>query len=393
MPGPIGVAYVLPGLGRGGAEKHVRDLIARIDRRKFSPCAVSTAGTGSMEKEFAALGIPVHALEYRGISLKPGRAGPLLRDARKFFRDFSDILKTRKVRIVHSYLPAANILGTMVAAARRVPVKIVSKRALCRYKEGHPVYSFLENLANAKADAIMVNSLAVAEDVRRTERFCGRKIFLVYNGVAAAGTPRSPDPRPAPADLGLPPGSVLVTYVANLREDKAHLCLVDAARTVTKIFPDLRFLFVGHKGTEAGAVKERILALGLDDRVLLTGPRNDVEEILAASSVVAHPGEQEGFSNAILEAMAAGLPVVAASAGGNPEAVADGETGLLVPPGDAHAFAEAILGLLRDPSRARELGEAGRRRARELFSMERMVSGIENTYLELIEGKPLSCGT
>jgi glycosyltransferase involved in cell wall biosynthesis len=388
---PVNVAYVLPGLGSGGTEKHVLDLATGLDRRAFSPFVISTGGDGPLSRDFADRRIPVYTLHYRGISIRPGIASSLIRDAVAFFGTFKEILKNHKVDIVHAYLPAANILGVLAGSLAGARWKIVSKRALCRYKEGHPVYSFLENIANGRADAIMVNSLAVKEDVRRTERFCERKIFLVYNGIEAAGTPRGRDPRPAPADLGLPPDAALVTYVANIREDKAHLCLVDAARTVTGIYPAARFLFVGHEGNEAGAVRERILELGLDDRVLLTGPRNDVETILAASSVVAHPGEQEGFSNAILEAMAAGLPVVASRAGGNPEAVADSKTGILVPPGDATAFAESILGLLRDPSRARELGEAGRRRAKEHFSMERMVESVEQTYRELMEGMPLSC--
>lgn len=387
---PVNVAYVLPGLGQGGTEKHVRDLVERIDRRKFSPCVVSTAGTGSMEKEFAALGIPVYTLEYRGISLTPGRAGPLFRDTLAFFRNFSDILKSHKVEIVHSYLPAANILGTTVATACRARVKIVSKRALCRYKTGHPVFSIFEDLANLAADAIMVNSLAVSHDIRKTERFLGDRVFLVYNGISPGEEPTQGTTTP-PKDLGLSPEAALVPYIANIREDKGHICLVDAARKVVAAFPAARFLFVGGKRSEAGAVQERIRSFGLTETVLLPGPRDDVPAILRSSRVAAHPGEQEGFSNAILEEMAAGLPVVASSAGGNPEAVVDGVTGFLVPPGDAHAFAEAILSLLRDPPLARAMGCAGRRRVEENFSVERMVSLIEKTYLELMEGKPLSC--
>lgn len=388
-PGPLGVAYVLPGLGRGGAESHLRNVLARIDRQTFSPCVVSTAGSGPMEPEFAALGIPTYPLEYRGISMRPAQAGPLFRDALRFFRSFSDILRKHDVKIVHSYLPAANILGTLVATACRARVKIVSKRALCRYKSGHPVFSFFEDLANLAADAVMVNSLAVARDIRRTERFLRDKVFLVYNGASlddgVQGGPATP-----PADLEIPPGAVLVTYIAHLREDKGHLCLVDAARTVVAACPATRFLFVGNEGSEAASVRERIRSLELTDKVLLTGPREDIAAILGASRIVAHPGE-EGFSNAILEAMAAGLPVVAAAAGGNPEAIVDGETGILVPPGNAASFAAAILSLLHDPARANAMGRAGRRLVEERFSMEKMVSSVETSYRELLEGKPLSC--
>jgi glycosyltransferase involved in cell wall biosynthesis len=280
-----------------------------------------------------------------------------------------------------------------MAAAKRsgTAVKIVSKRALCRYKEEHPVYSFFEDLANLSADAIMVNSRAVAEDVRRTERFLDGKIFLVYNGIEAGDEAPAGGPAPPPADLGLPADALPVTYVANIREDKAHLCLVEAAREVAAASPSVRFLLVGREGKEAEEVRRRIGESGLSDRVLLTGPRRDVPEILRASRLVAHPGEQEGFSNAILEAMAAGVPVVASNAGGNPEAVADGETGFLFPAGDAKALAASILRLLRDPARALAMGKAGRQRVREHFPVGKMVDEVERSYLELLEGRPLSC--
>lgn len=111
--------------------------------------------------------------------------------------------------------------------------------------------------------------------------------------------------------------------------------------------------------------------------------------ILDASLLVAHPGEQEGLSNAILEAMAAGVHVAASDAGGNPEAVEDGATGILFPPGDSRALASAILELLRKPARAAEMGRAARERARTRFGPEGMVSAVEETYVELLEGRPL----
>jgi len=208
----------------------------------------------------------------------------------------------------------------------------------------------------------------------------------VYNGIDAGEEPGSPSC--APSGIEVPTGATLITYVANLREGKGHRCLVDAAEKVMAAFPKARFLFVGEEQNKTGGVRERIRMLGLEDKVLLTGRRQDVPAILRASTLVAHPGTEEGFSNAVLEAMAAAMPVVAARAGGNAEAVVDGETGILVPPGDAEGFAAAILRLLGDPPAARAMGEAGRRRVIERFSAEMMVDEIEALYAALLNRSP-----
>jgi len=379
----INVAYVLPQLVLGGTEKHVRDLATHLDRRRFRPIVITIYEGDGVGKDTLPSDIPAYVVGF-------GTSRIRLRRAASFFRRIVGILKEERIDILHAYLPAANVLGTAAGMLAGVRIKIVSKRALCQHKEGHPVFSFFENLSNLSADALMVNSLSVAEDVRRTERFCEGKMFLVYNGIDPADEPARSEHATPPVDLLLPPDTILLSYIAHLREDKGHLCLIEAAPMILASFPTARLLFVGREGVEAPEVRRRIEALGLSERVILTGPRGDVPRILKASRVVAHPGI-EGFSNAILEAMAEGVPVVAARVGGNREAVIDGETGYLVPPGDAGAFADAIRKLLQDPSLARRLGEAGRRRVEERFSLDRMVACVEQTYSELIGGRQLSC--
>ena len=327
-------------------------------------------------------------LDYPGFSLHPRRAVRLLRESLSFFRDMTDALRDHGVSVVHAFLPGGNVLGACGAALARVPVTIVSKRALCNYKRGHPVFSFVEDLANIKARAILVNSKAVARDVEAHERCWKGKICLIYNGVDAVVRP---------AHLGvLFPELVgrenrrVVTYVANFYGYKGHGILVDAAGAIVREFPDVLFLMVGRDAGAMAAARDRIAKLGLEKHMLLPGPVADTAAIFAASTLAVHPSLEEGFPNAVLEAMAAGKAVVATRAGGIPEAVEDGRTGLLVPPADPGALASAILELLRNPARAEAMGRAGRERAREHFSIERMVAAVEENYLELLEGRPLS---
>lgn len=327
-------------------------------------------------------GIPVYTVGF-------GTSSNRLLRAASFFRRLVGILKNEKIDILHTYLPAANVLGTAAGLFAGTRIKIASKRALSEHKDGHPILTFFENLTNLAADALTVNSLSVAEGVRRAERFFAGKMVLIYNGVDPADVPAREEPVSPPSDLFLPPDTILLSYVAHLREEKGHRALIEAVPTVFASFPTARLLLVGREDSAAPEIRRRIETMELTGRVILTGPRRDVPKILQSSRIVVHPGA-EGFSNAILEAMAAGAPVVASRVGGNREAVVDGETGVLVPPGDAGAFAEAILKLLRDPPLARRMGEAGRRRAEEHFSLDRMVANVEQTYGELIEGRQLS---
>lgn len=382
---PVRVAYVLPDLDMGGTEKHVRDLASRIDRRRFSPVVYATAGGGALETEFARLEVPVRVMNLR---LSPRRVGiwGSVRNGAVLLRTLPALFRKDDIGIVHACLPAANVVGPVAGTIAGIPARIVSKRSLGRYKSGRPILSALESVGNLLSRTVLVNSEAVAGDVRGRERFWKGKIRLVYNGIDAWGEPAGPIGtlvRPFPVREDDP----VITYVANLFPYKGHRDLVEAARIVVDEHPSARFLLVGRDAGEMAAVRSLVASLALERNVLLTGVRLDAVRIIAASTFVVHPSHEEGFSNTILEAMAAGKAVVATRAGGIPEAVIDGVTGLLVPPGRPAELAGAMLSLLRNPERAGAMGEAGRKRALEEFSMERMVREIERLYESLLGGE------
>lgn len=189
------------------------------------------------------------------------------------------------------------------------------------------------------------------------------------------------------AEWGIAPGTPLVGVVGVLRLRKGHAVLVEACRELRDVVPGLRVVFVGD-GPVRSWIEEQIKDLGLEETVRLVGHRRDIPEVLAALDVFVLPSiEPEGVPQAVVQALAMGRPVVASDVEGLTEVLRDGETGLLVPPRDPAALAEAIAALLRDPDRGAALGAAGRRLVEKQFSLETMVGRLEALYAEILAGR------
>jgi glycosyltransferase involved in cell wall biosynthesis len=381
------IAYVLPYLVAGGTEGHVLSLVRRIDRRRFSPLVIALGGGGELEPAFREEGVPVHVLDRTGITPTPGKRGRTMRDVLGCVWTLSGILQRERPDILHAYLPTANVLGPVAARVSGVPRVIVSKRSGTFYQPAFPLLRHFERIGSLLADVVMVNSDAVRREVERTEGCRERKFLRIYNGVGQIPSWTPEEIASFRAREGLSPRAPVAVCVSNFYGYKGHDDLVAAVARVAENFPDATFVLIGRDGGSLEAVRALAGNLGVLPRLRFPGIRTDVPDFLLAADLFVHPSHQEGFSNAILEAMAAGLPVVACDVGGNPEAVVDGETGHLVPTRSPGRLAEAISGLLQDEGRRRSMGEAGRRRAGERFSLGRMVAEVEAMYGSLAPGK------
>ncbi len=387
MPGigasgrPARIAYLLRNVESGGTERQLLALVRHIDRSRFSASLFATAGGGSLHGEFSTL-LPVTVFgdPSRGSRFRPGVAEPVRTVGR-----LAAVFRRERPDILHACLPAANVFGPVAARIAGVPRVIVSKRALADYKENYPFLRKVEPVGNRLADAILVNSDAVRRDVERTERNWEGKIRKIYNGVAPIPDWTAADRASFRAREGIPAGAAVALCVSNFYPYKGHEDLIEAAAPVAAAVPGILFLLVGRDAGTQERCRNLARERGLDRGVRFLGGRSDVPDLIRASDFLVHPSREEGFSNSILEAMAGGKAVVACDVGGNPEAVLDGETGILVPARNPGKLADAVLRLARDPELRNGMGKRGRDRAAARFSVERMVRETESLYWSLLE--------
>ncbi len=281
-------------------------------------------------------------------------------------RAFARWCRERAISLVHTTDLYSNIFFLPGAALAGVPVRIGSRREIAAGKSLAQLA--LQRASYACAHHVVANAGAVASRLR-AEGIRASRICVVPNGLDLTRFHPQPD-RAA---------SRIVTMVANLRPGKGHDTLIDAASLVLRRFPDVRFELIGD-GTERQLLEQRAAQRGVAHAVTFLGHVEDVGSRLAQSAIFTLPSESEAFPNAVLEAMACGLPVVASAVGGIREVVQHGETGFLVPPRDPEALADRLCGLLTQPALAATWGARGRALVESRYSFERMVTGITTLY-------------
>jgi len=307
-------------------------------------------------------------------------------NAARQLRRFARYLRERRIELVQAYDFYTNVFGMAGAALARVPVRIAARRETDGMRTR--AQKIVERQAFRLAHVVAANSDAVGRELVR-DGVPARKIVTVYNGMDTRRVHPLEDLNRGEtlASLGLPRDGArrFVTVVANMRHPvKDQATFLRAARRVRESVPDAAFVLAGE-----GALVEHYRALaselGIGEHTFFTGRCARVAELLAVSTVcVLSSRGVEGFSNSIIEYMAAARPVVATDVGGAAEAIADGETGYVIRPGDEEALAARVVELLKDPERARAMGERGLSRVREKFSCEAQLARVEALYARLL---------
>jgi len=363
---PVRVAQVIWSLGLGGAEQVVIRLAAGLDRTRFEPIVCCLDELGPFAQAAQQAGVEVVAL---------GKRGPL--DVRVLSR-LGRLLRRRQVQVVHTHLWGADFWGRLAARAVGTGTIVSTAHNVDTWKRGY-------HLAIDRCLARWTTRLvAVSNQVREFYEVHGvgpGRWQVIYNGVEEA--PSRPRGRVAAfRDLGIRPEDAVVALVGRLVPAKAPGVFLEAVAEAARALPSLRALVVGD-GPLRAELEEKVRRLGLAGRVVLAGLRQDVPGLLAGVDVLAFSSEREGLSMAMLEAMAAGVPVVATRVGGTPELIESGVTGILVPPADPRALADGLLAVLRSPGLAEDIRRAARERVRARFSLRSMIEAYQELYSQM----------
>jgi glycosyltransferase involved in cell wall biosynthesis len=379
---PVRLLWLIDSLTVGGAEALVVPFARRLDRRRFdlTVCALSTIAGNPIESRLRDAGVRVVSLGARS-----------LRDRSAFGR-LKDFVRAESTDLVHAHLAYSAIWSALLSRSTGIPsiitlhVAPAASRAVqttVRQKILTTVRDRLMRFAvNRWSSRVVMVSGALRDNYARGGGIRRSKIRVVHNGIEVERFERDrAESRSRLArEFGIPPGAPIVVTVSVLRPGKGVNVLLEAAREI----PDAVFLIIGD-GPMAAEWRQLAASRGVDARVRWAGHRDDVDALLAGCDLFAHPTLSDAFPTVLLEAMAAGLPIVASNVGGVPEIVVPSETGLLVPPGDARKLTAAIADLLSSPQRARQLGERARLIARERFSIDAWLRNLAALYDEVLQ--------
>jgi glycosyltransferase involved in cell wall biosynthesis len=376
---PIRLLTIVPTLLCGGTENQAIALARSLHEKGVRVEIACLRQVGPFVDEIKARGIPLTEYRFsRFFSLSA-----LVQKARLVRH-----MMKRRIDVMHAYSFYGNVFGIIPARLAATPVVIASIRDRGAYLT--PLQKKVQRFVCRFADCVLVNAEAV-KDWLTSEGYDAANIVVIPNGVEMTRFGALPAPGHIRAELGVGDGAPLVMVVSRITPQKGLEHFLEAARMLAPRFPDARFAVVGYANPAEQQYEEGLKAsaqrLGLSDRVIFTGLRRDVPELLAAATVSVMPSLNEALSNVLLESMAAGAPTVATRVGGTPEAIADGVTGLLVEPGDSEALAGSIARLVEDPPLANRLGRAARQHIEDRYSVETMVHATQQLYADLLARK------
>lgn len=373
----LDILYVIGSLNRGGAEKHLLHILPRLNKKRFKPKIFLLANEGELAQKFRDAGIELIIPWVKG-----GKKTIFLRVLRliTIFIQVSLYILLKRPKVIHFFLPASYLLAGPISILCGVPFRIMSRRSLNYYQQEFPAFvKKMECCLHKRMHFILGNSQRVLDQLINEEGVEPQHTKLIYNGVRL----KKPSGHNIRTELNISEDRIVFVIVANLIPYKGHMDLLEAFSQIT---PNANWdlLIVGNDSSGIqSSLKKQATALSIASHVHFLGGRDDVSDILHSSDIGILPSHEEGFSNAILECMAAGLPMIVTDVGGNSEAVQHGKTGIVVPPHNPDELAKALEELLADEQIRNRYGKAGKRYQEVNFSLEACVQSYEELYSSL----------
>ena len=383
------IRVVIGSLDLGGAEWHLLQVLPALAKRGWSPRVLTLSPRrGILESDIEDAGVPVVKMS-RGSNTAGvvSRVRQLGSASANLYRE----LRANQAEITWFLLPEAYLIGATVGVVSRISgAMVMSRRSLNLYQIKYPGSRWLERKFHRRMSLVLANSLAVARELRDVESVPADRLRVIYNGIDCSSIDRAASREATRAALDISTDALVMIVVANLIPYKGHADLLQALSMAADRLPRDWVLLCAGSGDEYRRELERLGSeLGLDSRIRWLGKRHDVPDLLRAADLALLPSHEEGFSNALLEAMAAGLPVIATDVGGNREAVCDGLTGIIVPPRAPARLADAITSLAGDRSTRVALGDRGRELVQERFSLSACVASYDRLFSALAEQQSL----
>ncbi len=373
----IDVVHLIGSLSAGGAERGLYYLAPFLAKSKFRYAIVCLLRKGEFAPSVEAVGVPVLEMCYRK------------RYTIQTVMKLAKFLRENRVKILHAHLYHNAFIGRLSAWLAGTPIIIVHEHGMHSWKKWY--HRLFERIALIRTDLRLAVSKQIAEDRMERERTPPSKIRIVPCAVDSSEFEIAATMRMAKRqELGLE-NSIVVGSIGRLIRIKGADLLIEVASVVKQIDKRIKFLIVG-SGLLEQDMRSQIVTRDLSDTVFMLGRRTDVPELFAAIDIYLIPSRGEGAPVTLFEAMAAGKPVIATRVGGIPDIIEDGENGILVPPEDSNAMANAILRLANDDDLRDKLGKNARKKFAESYSSEAILSKIEALYDELLEKKGLCLG-
>ncbi len=365
----VRVLQVTHDLGVGGLPRVVVTLATSLDPSRYDVSVLCMRGRGALAEDLERAGIPIFDL-----------APPRQPDRLAAWRTLQHLRRLRP-DILHTHNSQPFLEAGLAGLLARVPAFIHTDHG--REFPDRRRYMLAERVMSRFADRVVGVSEQTARDLVHWEKMRPERVIAIENGIDGGPFAHAPDVGEARRSLGLSETVPVIGAVSRFQPEKGIDLLIEALPRVIEAVPGACCVLAGY-GDEEALLRGRARELGLEDRVRFLGSRRDIPVILAAMDVFFLPSRREGLPMALLEALAAGRPIVAARVGGIPGVLEEGRTGTLVPPESPSDLADGIIALLADPARRRDYAEAGRRLFQGRFSAEAMTSRYEALYEEAL---------